>query len=68
MKNEINDLNRNPLLRQLLSNYCLMVYEENAIIDDEHLLSEYRWLVANNKLDEIFLYEHKTEKPFQKYL
>lgn len=57
MKNEIKDLNRNPLLKQLLANYCLMVYEENAIIDDEHLLKEYRWLVSNNKLDEIFNYE-----------
>lgn len=70
MKNEfeLKDFSRNPELRKLLVNYCLMVYEENAIIDDEHLLSEYRYLVANNKLDEIFLYEHKTEKPFQKYV
>lgn len=54
MKNEIKNFNRNPLLRQLLANYCLMVYEENAIIDDEHLLKEYRWLLLENKLAELF--------------
>lgn len=61
MKNEIKDLNRNPLLRQLLSNYCLANYEENAIINDEYLLQEYRWLVANNKLDELFNSEYQTQ-------
>lgn len=50
MENEIKDLKKNPILRQLLSNYCLATYEDNAIINDEYLLQEYRWLVANNKL------------------
>ncbi len=54
MENEIKDLKKNPILKQLLSNYCLVTYEENAIINDEYLLQEYRWLVANNKLNELF--------------
>lgn len=61
MNNEIKNFKRNPLLRELLTNYCLMVYEENAIIDDECLLSEYRWLVKNNKLDELFNSEYQTQ-------
>ena len=61
MENEIKDLKKNPILRQLLSNYCLATYEDNAIINDEHLLQEYRWLVANNKLDELFNSEYQTQ-------
>lgn len=62
MENEIKDLKKNPILRQLLSNYCLAIYEENAIINDEYLLQEYSWLVVNNKLNELFHCEHETQK------
>ncbi len=56
MKNEfeLKDFSRNPELRKLLVNYCLTMYEENAIIDDEHLIKEYNWLKSNNMLEELF--------------
>lgn len=60
MKNdfEIKDFDRNPKLRKLLVDYCLTMYEENAVIDDEHLLKEYNWLKSKNSLDELFSCEH----------
>ena len=51
---EIKDFDKNPQLRKLLANYCLTMYEENAIIDDEHLLKEYNWLKSKNSLAELF--------------
>lgn len=44
----------NPILKGLLANYCLRQYEDNAIIDDEHLLVEYNWLLNNNQLHVLF--------------
>lgn len=59
MKNEfeLKDFSRNPELRKLLVNFCLTMYEENAIIDDEHLIMEYNWLNANNKLNDLYYAE-----------
>jgi hypothetical protein len=55
MKNEeIKDFDNNPVLRQLLIEYCLMQYEENSVTDDEHLLMEYNLLVKDNKLKDLF--------------
>ena len=50
----IKNLDNNPKLKSLIIEYCLMQYEENAIIDEEHLLKEYNYLRDNNKLHEIF--------------
>lgn len=55
---EIKDFNKNPLLRKLLVDYCLSMYEEHAIIDDEHLLKEYNWLKLQNSLVELFSCEY----------
>lgn len=54
---ELKDFSRNPKLRELLVNYCLTMYEENAIIDDEHLILEYNWLLKNDELSEMFYIE-----------
>jgi hypothetical protein len=51
---ELQNFESNPILRQLLANYCLTHYEENAIIDDKHLLMEYRLLERNNELHLLF--------------
>ena len=51
---ELQNFNLNPNLRELLANYCLINYEENAIIDDEHLMMEYRLLERNNELHLLF--------------
>ena len=51
---ELQNFNLNPNLRELLANYCLINYEENAIIDDEHLIMEYRLLELNNELHLLF--------------
>ncbi|RZJ36391.1 MAG: hypothetical protein EOO51_01255 [Flavobacterium sp.] len=54
---EINDLTRNPLLRELLTKYCLAEYEDAAIIDDDHLMMEYNKLKNDNELHKLFLQE-----------
>jgi hypothetical protein len=51
---DLQNFDLNPNLRELLVNYCLINYEENAIIDDEHLLQEYYLLERNNELHLIF--------------
>jgi hypothetical protein len=54
---EINDLNHNPILRELLKNYVLRMYEENSKTDDEHLLMEYNLLIRDNRLNDLFVEE-----------
>ncbi|MEO8516631.1 MAG: hypothetical protein ABI426_07805 [Flavobacterium sp.] len=54
---EITDFKYNPILRRMLVNYCIRIYEENAILDDEHLLQEYNHLKKNNELH--FLFEEE---------
>lgn len=51
---KITDLKNNPLLKQLLINYCVVTYEENAILDNDHLLAEYSLLSRNNELHILF--------------
>ncbi len=58
--NEILNFELNPLLRQLLVNYSGIMYEGDAIIDDDHLLMEYNWLKDNNMLNELFTAEQLT--------
>ncbi len=58
MMEEINDFRYNPILRKMLVNYCLRMYEEDAIIDDEHLLMEYKLLIRDNNLNALFMEEY----------
>jgi hypothetical protein len=51
---ELKNFNYNPRLRELLVNYSLINYEENARIDDEHLIMEYYLLERNNQLHLLF--------------
>ena len=51
---KITDLKNNPLLKQLLINYCILTYEENAILDHDHLLEEYGVLTRYNELHRLF--------------
>jgi hypothetical protein len=43
-----------PHMKALLINYCIINYEENAIIDDEHLEMEYHYLHRNKELHLLF--------------
>lgn len=51
---EIKGFDRNPILKQLLINYCNIHYEDNAILDDNHLLMEYNLLLRENRLHDLF--------------
>ena len=55
---EIEDFRYNPKLRKMLVNYCLRMYEENAIIDDYHLLEEYKLLKRDNNVHVLFEEEY----------
>lgn len=54
----ITDLDHSPLLKKLLITYCVITYEENAILDDYHLLMEYNLLKKNNETHFLFETEH----------
>ena len=54
---KLETLNYSPVLKGLLVNYILRIYEQEAIIDDWHLYKEYSWLYDNNKLNELFVEE-----------
>ena len=63
MKNieiEINNLEFNPLLKELLIMYVSRMYEECGIYDDEHLLAEYNLLKRNGELHLLFEEENFT--------
>ncbi len=51
---ELKNFKYNSRLRELLVNYSLINYEENASIDDEHLIMEYYLLERNNQLHLLF--------------
>ena len=51
------DLTRMPVLRKQLVEICYGTYEENAIIDDDHLEMEYYLLVKENRLHELHIPE-----------
>lgn len=61
-KFEIKDFKNNPMLRQLLEDYCAMRYEENSILDDEHLFMEYNLLQKENRLSDLFISEMLTNE------
>lgn len=54
---EINNLNHNPILRDLLKNYVIRMYQEDSVTDDEHLLLEYHLLLRENRLNDLFMEE-----------
>jgi hypothetical protein len=54
---QITDLNDNPILRKLLIDYCIRMYEEDAITDDDHLMMEYYLLKRENRLNDLFIEE-----------
>lgn len=57
---QITNFKYNPKLRQFLVDYSLRMYEENAILDDEHLLMEYNLLLRDSNLNALFLEEYLT--------
>ena len=54
---EIRNLNHNPVLRQLLESYIIRTYQQEAIIDDDHLMMEYHLLIRDNRLNDLFIEE-----------
>ncbi|MGY0391738.1 hypothetical protein ACW5R3_04130 [Bizionia sp. KMM 8389] len=51
---EIKSFDKHQDLKRRLALYILSEYEENAIIDDAHLLTEFRYLKDNNQLNYLF--------------
>jgi hypothetical protein len=54
---EIRNFNHNPVLRQLLESYVIRTYEQDAIVDDDHLMMEYHLLIRDNRLNDLFIEE-----------
>ena len=54
---EIRNFNHNPVLRQLLESYVIRTYEQDAIVDDDHLMMEYHLLIRDNRLNDLFVEE-----------
>lgn len=54
---EIRNFNHNPVLRQLLESYIIRTYEQDAIVDDDHLMMEYHLLIRDNRLNDLFVEE-----------
>jgi len=54
---EIRNFNHNPVLRQLLESYVIRTYEQEAIVDDDHLMMEYHLLIRDNRLNDLFIEE-----------
>lgn len=54
---EIRNFNHNPVLRQLLESYVVRIYEQDAIVDDDHLMMEYHLLIRDNRLNDLFIEE-----------
>ena len=54
---EIRNFNHNPVLRQLLESYVVRTYEQDAIVDDDHLMMEYHLLIRDNRLNDLFIEE-----------
>lgn len=55
---EIRNFNHNPVLRQLLESYVIRTYEQDAIVDDDHLIMEYHLLIRDNRLNDLFIEEN----------
>ncbi len=54
---EIRNFNHNPVLRHLLESYVIRTYEQDAIVDDDHLMMEYHLLIRDNRLNDLFVEE-----------
>ena len=52
------NLNLNELQKKLIADYMLALYEENAIIDNEHIEQEYLSLREENNLEVLFRYQN----------
>jgi hypothetical protein len=50
----MENLELNPMLKQLLEITCTARYEENVQLDEEHLLMEYNLLLKEGRLNELF--------------
>jgi hypothetical protein len=57
---ELTNLDLSPLLKKLLVEYCSSLYEQDAILDDYHLIIEFNSLVEDNKLYDLFENEYQT--------
>jgi hypothetical protein len=55
---EIKNFKNNPILKDLLIEYIYRTYEDDAIIDDDHLMMEYRLLIRENRLNDLFIEEY----------
>ena len=55
---KIMNLNLNELQKKLIADYMLALYEDNAIIDDEHIEQEYLSLRGDNNLEALFRYQN----------
>ena len=49
----IENFDNHPELKRRLIVYCIATYQEDAIIDDYHLLMEFNYLKLNKKLYEL---------------
>lgn len=47
---KFDNLDNNPILKQLIKIYISAKYEENAIYDDHHVLMELNLLIRDNEL------------------
>ncbi len=54
---KIKDLEKMPITKALLTNYIILIYEQDAIVSDDYLVMEYNLLAADNRLDELFFQE-----------
>lgn len=54
----IKNFEYNPMLKEMLINYCSRIYEKNMILDDKHLIDEYFILMRNNELTFLFEVEY----------
>jgi hypothetical protein len=52
-----NDLNFTPMLKELLTNYIIAKYQEDADTSDEYLWMEYAYMKKNNELGDLFQQE-----------
>jgi hypothetical protein len=51
---KIESLENHPDLRRRLKNYILINYESDAIVDENHLIMEFKLLKQNSKLSELY--------------
>ena len=62
MNEETINLDFCPILKKQLVEWCYALYEENAIIDDEHLIMEYTFLKKENNLHSMIELEYNRNR------